>query len=64
MWPLAGAVLVIGALLPSVLLWLDGGTLPSLWHTAAAYNAADASFSVAAIALLWIAVSYGGKRWA
>jgi hypothetical protein len=65
MWPLAGTVLVLGGVLPSALLWLWSRTAEaSLWHMTAAYNAADAIFSVAAIAVLWIAVTYGNARYA
>lgn len=56
---------MLGGVLPSALVWLWSRTAEaSLWHTAAAYNAADALFSVAAIAFLWIAVTYGNTRYA
>jgi hypothetical protein len=63
MWPLAGAVVVLGGVLPSVLLWLKGGLADAdLWRIAAAYTAVDSIFSVSAIVLLWVGVQYGNSR--
>lgn len=64
MWPLAGGVFVLGALLPSALLWLntDVTAEAGLWKAAGAYNAVDAFFALTSILFLWIAVQYGYTR--
>jgi drug/metabolite transporter superfamily protein YnfA len=71
MWPLAGGVMVLGGLMPSLLHWLSAQEAPGragvgaveLWHTALTFAALDATFVAAALLFLWLAVHYCSNRW-
>lgn len=61
---------MLGALAPSVALWLwesaslGAATAASadVWRAALAYTAVDAIFVLSALIVLWIGVKYGNNR--